>query len=203
MHLPEINSNSVCLVPPPLLQTRILYSILPLLNPFASLLKNWKDVPAEDMEKAVHELLKSTIMKHKRVIFNGNGYTDEWVEEAEKRGLYNLKTTPDALPMFISDKNVALLTGHRIFTKEELHSRYEIWLENYVKTIHIESNTMAEMVRKDLMPGVLSYMEQIANTASLKKIRSCRHFCCRRSCTFEKIDGTSGKDDGRSYCIKG
>ena len=127
-----------------------------------------KDVPAEDMEKAVHELLKSTIMKHKRVIFNGNGYTDEWVEEAEKRGLYNLKTTPDALPMFISDKNVALLTGHRIFTKEELHSRYEIWLENYVKTIHIESNTMAEMVRKDLMPGVLSYMEQIANTASLK-----------------------------------
>ncbi len=128
-----------------------------------------KDVPAEDMEKAVHELLKSTIMKHKRVIFNGNGYTDEWVEEAEKRGLYNLKTTPDALPMFISDKNVALLTGHRIFTKEELHSRYEIWLENYVKTIHIESNTMAEMVRKDLMPGVLSYMEQIANTASLKK----------------------------------
>ena len=90
-------------------------------------------------------------------------------EEAEKRGLYNLKTTPDALPMFISDKNVALLTGHRIFTKEELHSRYEIWLENYVKTIHIESNTMAEMVRKDLMPGVLSYMEQIANTASLKK----------------------------------
>ena len=126
-------------------------------------------VPAEGMEHAVHELLKTAIADHKRVIFNGNGYTEEWIKEAQQRGLYNLKTTPDALPMFTSDKNVALLTGHKIFTKEELHSRYEIWLENYAKTIHIESNTMAEMVQKDLLPAVLSYMEQVANTAVLKK----------------------------------
>ena len=126
-------------------------------------------VPADKMEGAVHELLKSTIISHKRIIFNGNGYTDEWIEEAEKRGLYNLKSTPDALPYYIHDKNVDLFTSHKIFTKEELFSRYEIWLENYSKTINIESNTMAEMVQKDLLPAVFSYMEQIASTASLKK----------------------------------
>ncbi|MCI6467673.1 MAG: glutamine synthetase III [Faecalicatena sp.] len=128
-----------------------------------------KDVAPEDMETAVHKLLKETIRDHKRIIFNGNGYTDEWVKEAQRRGLYNLKATPDALPFFISDKNVKLLTNHKIFTKEEIHSRYEIWLENYAKTINIESNTMAEMVYKDILPCILSYMEQLANTACLKK----------------------------------
>ncbi len=128
-----------------------------------------KDVPAENMEHAVHELLKTVIKDHKRVIFNGNGYTDEWVAEAEKRGLYNLKTTPDALPMFISPKNVRLFLEHKIFTEQEIHSRYEIWLENYIKILHIESNTMCEMIQKDLMPALLSYMEQIARTASMKK----------------------------------
>ena len=126
-------------------------------------------VPAEEMDQAVHNLLKETIIAHKRVIFNGNGYTDEWIEEAEKRGLYNLKSTPDALEMFISPKNEELLTGHKIFTKDELHSRYEIKLENYVKTLHIESSTMAEMIQKDMLPSVTSYMEQVAQTAALKK----------------------------------
>ncbi|MDO4272448.1 MAG: glutamine synthetase III [Eubacteriales bacterium] len=136
------------------------------LREFSQQLEN---VAPEDMETAVHKLLKNTISEHKRIIFNGNGYTDEWVEEAEKRGLYNLKTTPDALPMFTSEKNVALLTEHKIFTKGELHSRYEIWLENYAKTINIESNTMAEMVQKDVLPCMITYMEQVANTARLKK----------------------------------
>ena len=113
-----------------------------------------KDVPEEEMESAVHALLKKTIEEHKRIIFNGNGYTDEWVEEAEKRGLYNLKTTPDALPHFIAEKNIALFTKHGIFTKEELFSRYEIWLENYYKTINIESNTLAEMIQKQVIPSV-------------------------------------------------
>ena len=126
-------------------------------------------VPAEEMQTAVHNLLKKTIIEHKRVIFNGNGYTDEWIEEAEKRGLYNLKSTPDALEMFISPKNEALLTGHKIFTKGELHSRYEIKLENYVKTLHIESCTMAEIIQKDMLPSVNTYMEQVAQTAALKK----------------------------------
>ena len=126
-------------------------------------------VPAEEMEHAVHELIKRAIRKHKRVIFNGNGYTDEWIEEAEKRGLYNLKSTPDALPMWIDEKNIKLFTDHKIFTKEEIFSRYEIWLENYSKTINIEANTMAEMVQKDLLPSVMTYTEKIAAAASAKK----------------------------------
>ena len=128
-----------------------------------------KDVPEEEMESAVHALLKKTIEEHKRIIFNGNGYTDEWVEEAEKRGLYNLKTTPDALPHFITEKNIALFTKHGIFTKEELFSRYEIWLENYYKTINIESNTLAEMIQKQVIPSVYTYVEKLADTASAKK----------------------------------
>ena len=130
--------------------------------------KELDGVAPEDMEHAVHELIKRAIKKHKRVIFNGNGYTDEWIEEAKKRGLYNLKSTPDALPMWIAQKNIDLFTKHSIFTSEELHSRYEIWLENYSKTINIESNTMVEMVQKDLLPSVMSYIEEIASTASLK-----------------------------------
>ena len=128
-----------------------------------------KDVPEEEMENAVHALLKKTIEEHKRIIFNGNGYTDEWVEEAEKRGLYNLKTTPDALPHFIAEKNIALFTKHGIFTKEELFSRYEIWLENYYKTINIESNTLAEMIQKQVIPSVYTYIEKLADTAAAKK----------------------------------
>ena len=128
-----------------------------------------KDVPEEEMENAVHALLKKTIEVHKRIIFNGNGYTDEWVEEAEKRGLYNLKTTPDALPHFIAEKNIALFTKHGIFTKEELFSRYEIWLENYYKTINIESNTLAEMIQKQVIPSVYTYVEKLADTAAAKK----------------------------------
>lgn len=128
-----------------------------------------KDVPAENMQKAVHALLKEMVIAHKKVVFNGNGYTDEWIEEAANRGLYNLKSTPDALPCLIAPKNEALLTGHKIFTKEELYSRYEIQLENYIKTLNIESNTMAEMVQKDVLPAIVSYTEQLARTANLKK----------------------------------
>ena len=128
-----------------------------------------KDIPADGMESAVHELLKKTIKEHKRIIFNGNGYTDEWIEEAEKRGLYNLVSTPDALPHFTDEKNEKLLTSHHIFTHAELHSRYEIKLENYVKTLHIEAGTMVEIIQKDLLPAVTTYMEKLAQTAALKK----------------------------------
>ena len=128
-----------------------------------------KDVVADEMEKAVHELLKKTISEHKRIIFNGNGYTDEWLAEAEKRGLYNLVSTPDALPHFVDEKNEKLLIDHHIFTHAELHSRYEIKLENYVKTLHIEAGTLVEIIQKDLLPAVTTYMEKLAQTASLKK----------------------------------
>ena len=128
-----------------------------------------KDVPEDKMEDAIHELIKKTIIDHKRVIFNGNGYTDEWIEEAEKRGLFNLKSTPDALPQWIADKNIELFTKYHIFTKEEIESRYEIWLESYSKILNIESNTMVEMVQKDFLPSVFAYIDKIAATAVAKK----------------------------------
>ena len=128
-----------------------------------------KDVPEDKMEDAIHELIKKTIIDHKRVIFNGNGYTDEWIEEATKRGLFNLKSTPDALPQWIADKNIELFTKYHIFTKEEIESRYEIWLESYSKILNIESNTMVEMVQKDFLPSVFTYIDKVAATAVAKK----------------------------------
>ena len=128
-----------------------------------------KDVPEDKMEDAIHELIRKTIIDHKRVIFNGNGYTDEWIEEAAKRGLFNLKSTPDALPQWIADKNIELFTKYHIFTKEEIESRYEIWLESYSKILNIESNTMVEMVQKDFLPSVFAYIGKVAATAVAKK----------------------------------
>ena len=133
---------------------------------FAEQLKN---VPEDKMEDAIHELIKKTIIDHKRVIFNGNGYTDEWIEEATKRGLFNLKSTPDALPQWIADKNIELFTKYHIFTKEEIESRYEIWLESYYKILNIESHTMVEMVQKDFLPSVFAYIDKVAATAVAKK----------------------------------
>ena len=131
--------------------------------------KELEGTAPEDMEHAVHELIKRAIKKHKKVIFNGNGYTEEWVEEAKKRGLYNLESTPDCLPQFISDKNVELFTKHHIFTKEEIFSRYEILLENYVKTIGIEAKTMKEMLTKDFLPAVSSYAASVSDNALAMK----------------------------------
>lgn len=128
-----------------------------------------KDITPENMEKAVHGLLRRTIKKHKRVIFNGNGYTDEWVKEAESRGLDNLVSTPDALPRFITDKNIGLFTKHGVFTKEEILSRYEILLETYTKTITVEIKTMQEMLTKDFIPAANAYAAAAARNAGAKR----------------------------------
>ena len=135
----------------------------------AQFYKELEGTAPEDMETAVHELIKRAIRKHKKVIFNGNGYTDEWIKEAEERGLYNLVSTPDALPQFIADKNSELFTKHSVFTKEEIYSRYEILLENYVKTINIESKTLQEMLTKDFIPAVNGYAAEVAVNANEKK----------------------------------
>ena len=135
----------------------------------AQFYKELERTAPEDMETAVHELIKRAIRKHKKVIFNGNGYTDEWIKEAEERGLYNLVSTPDALPQFIADKNIELFTKHSVFTKEEIYSRYEILLENYVKTINIESKTLQEMLTKDFIPAVNGYAAEVAVNANEKK----------------------------------
>ena len=125
---------------------------------------------AVDFETALHEMIKKTIKDHKRIIFNGNGYDDEWIKEAtEKRGLMNLRTTPDAIPHLLDKKNVDMLTHHKVFSETELKSRCEITLENYCKTLHIEALTMTEMVKKDIYPAVLEYMGTIAENITKKK----------------------------------
>lgn len=124
---------------------------------------------ASDFEKELKSLMKETIKKHKRIIFNGNNYSDEWVEEAQKRGLLNLKTTVDALPYFVEKKNIELFTRLGIFSEKEIRSRYEIMLENYCKVVNIEALTMLEMARKDILPAVISYSKKLADTAVAKK----------------------------------
>ena len=119
---------------------------------------------ADDFKAELNSLIRKTIMKHKRIIFNGNGYTDEWLEEAKKRGLLNLPTTPDALPYFVKEENVELFARHGIFTKAELHSRYEILLENYCKVVNIEANTMVDMAKRDILPAAMKYIKFISET---------------------------------------
>ena len=152
-----------------------------------------KDVKAEDMDEAVQALLKKLLAEHKKVIFNGNGYTDEWIEEAEKRGLDNLKSLPDAMPRLITDKSITLFTKHGVFTEEELQSRYEIFLENYSKTIHIESLTMQEMVRKDFTSGLVSYMKDVTNEALKKKQLLPNLKCSYEDEIITTLDETSEK----------
>ena len=125
---------------------------------------------ADNFEIALHEMIKKTIKDHKKIIFNGNGYDDAWIKEAtEKRGLLNLRTTPDAMPAMLSEKNVKMLTSHRIFSPAELHSRYEILLENYSKTVNIEALTMVDMAKKEILPAVEKYTKSLADTLAAKK----------------------------------
>ena len=123
---------------------------------------------AEDFTSAVIALVKRTIRDHRRVIFNGNGYTAEWEEEAAKRGLPNKKNTPAALPALIEPKNIALMEDFGVLTKVEMESRYEVEMEHYSKIINIEALTMLEMARKQLLPAVNAYMSEVANTAASK-----------------------------------
>ena len=125
---------------------------------------------AEDFETALHDLMKETVSKHKRIIFNGNGYDDAWIEEAtQQRGLLNLPTTPDALPYLLAQKNIEMLGRHKIFNEVELHSRYEILMENYCKTVTIEALTMVDMARKDILPAVERYTAEVASSATAKR----------------------------------
>ena len=120
---------------------------------------------ADDIESTVLEIIRDTLAKHKRIIFNGNNYSDEWVEEAKRRGLSNLATSVDALPKLVDDKNIALFTKHGVYTETELRSRCEILLENYSKVIRIEALTMLEMARRDIMPAVSKYLADISAAA--------------------------------------
>jgi glutamine synthetase len=147
----------------------------------------------EELKEKIMDVLKDTLLKHKRILFNGNGYTDEWVEEAAKRGLPNLKSLPDAMPYWISETSIDLFTKHGIFTKEELHSRYEILLENYSKSIHIEALTMQEMVRKDLTEGIIAYQKDLGKEVIQKKSLLGEGSCALECGILKKLDEASSK----------
>jgi len=136
---------------------------------------------AEDFNTTLHNLIKRTIKEHKRIIFNGNGYDDAWIAEAEARGLLNLKTTPDCLPYYSHEKNLKLFATHRIYTETEIRSRRDIMLGNYCKIINIEGLTMVDMVKKDILPAVSSYIKELAETGNAKKA-----FCPGVDCSYEE-----------------
>ena len=136
---------------------------------------------APDFHAALQLLIKRTIDEHKRIIFNGNGYDEEWVREAEKRGLYNLKTTPDALPHMLSEKNIALYERHKVFSQAELHSRLEINLENYCKMCNIEAVTLYKLAKKDIICAAAEYAGELSKTASAKIA-----FVPEADCTYER-----------------
>ncbi len=124
---------------------------------------------AKDFEAELHDLIKDTIKEHKRIIFNGNGYDDEWLKEAEKRGLLNLRTTPDALPELVKEKNVKMLTAHKVYSATELDSRYEALLENYCKAVLIEARTMVDMANTDILPSVSAFSKKLGEAYAAKK----------------------------------
>ena len=147
---------------------------------------------ADNFEIALHKMIKKTIKDHKKIIFNGNGYDDAWIKEAtEKRGLLNLRTTPDAMPAMISEKNVKMLTSHKIFSPAELHSRYEILLENYSKTVNIEALTMVDMAKKEILPAVEKYTKSLADTLAAKKAAVAGLPCKYETATVTKLSEIS------------
>ena len=156
----------------------------------ADTLKKYADEleKAEDFETSLHELIKRVIIKHERILFNGNGYGEEWIKEAvEVRGLSNLRTTADAMPHLLDKKNMDMLIGEKVFTEAEIQSRCEIMLENYCKTVNIEGHTMVEMVRKDYLPAIEGYLYSLAKTTSLMKSVSDKVKCNYEVSTMERL----------------
>ena len=146
-------------------------------------LKQFADIleKADDFEGELHSLIQKTIKEHKRIIFNGNGYDDAWIEEAERRGLLNLKTTPDALPYYVKEKNLKLFEYHKVFSREEVFARYEIKMELYVKTLNIEALTMVDMVHKDILPAASRFAKMLTDTALAKQ-----QLCTDINSSYEK-----------------
>ncbi len=136
----------------------------------AESLRQFADVleGAEDFETALHDLIRTTIASHKRIIFNGNGYDDAWVTEAEQRGLLNLRSTPEALPYLLKEKNLTLFATHKVYNEAEIHARYEILLENYSKVMNIEALTVRDMAKKLYLPAMCSYAKELAQTLNQK-----------------------------------
>ncbi len=147
---------------------------------------------ADNFKKALNGLIRRTIKQHKRIIFNGNNYSDEWVLEAERRGLLNLPSTAEALPYFNDEKNIRLFTKHHIFTENEIHSRCDILLESYSKTVNIEALTMLDMVRKDILPAVCAYIGKLSCTLNAKR-EACKTAGCKAETAL--IETLSSQND--------
>ena len=158
---------------------------------------------AEDFESALHDMIKETIKDHKRIIFNGNGYDDSWIKEAtEKRGLLNLRTTPDAMPALLERKNVEMLTRHKVFTPAEIQSRYEITLENYCKTVNIEAMTMVDMARKEIVPAVEAYVHELSDTLVAKKSAVPGVAARYETTTIERLAGLVDEIDAATAALE-
>ncbi len=143
---------------------------------------------AENFESALHEMIRKTIKDHKHIIFNGNGYDDTWIREAvEKRGLLNYRTTPDCMPHLLDEKNVRMLTAHKVFSEAELKSRCEIMLDNYCKTVLIEANTMVDMAKTEIAPAVSAYVLELANTAAAKRATEASISCSYETGLLKKL----------------
>ena len=159
-------------------------AVAQVLQEFADKLEGTKD-----FEKDLHDLIKSTIKEHKRIIFGGNGYGDEWMAEAEKRGLSNYKTTADCMPHLLDKKNADMLTSQKVFTMPELVSRCEIMLENYVKAVNIEALTMIDMAKKEILPSIERYVAELVTTVSRKKKLDAPVSARYESTIIEKLSG--------------
>ena len=124
---------------------------------------------ADNFEAALHDLIRDVIRKHKRIVFNGNGYDEAWIREAESRGLLNLRTTPDCVPYYLAPKNIQLFTRHKVYSETEIRARYEIKLDSYCKVLHVEAQTLAEMSRKEILPAVSAYVRSLSETVSARR----------------------------------
>ncbi len=161
-------------------------AVAEVLREFADALEN-----ASDFKGELNTLIKKTIREHKRIIFNGNNYSAEWVQEAKRRGLSNLQTTVDALPALVDPKSIDLFTRHRVFTEQEIRSRYELLLEGYCKTLHIEALTMVDIVKKDIAPACISYQYELAKVLNSKKAWGDKYECGLEEHFMSKISSLS------------
>ena len=157
---------------------------------------------ADDFDSCLQDLIKRTIREHKRIVFNGNGYDDSWVKEAvEKRGLLNLRTTPEAMARLLDEKNIKVLTKHAVMSEAEIRSRYEIMMENYCKTDMIEARTMVRMAKKDILPAIDSYMKELADEITAKKTVSTELACGHESKKLKKLSELADLIDERSDAL--
>ena len=157
---------------------------------------------AEDFDAAIHALIQDTIRDHKRIIFNGNGYDDAWLEEAARRGLANLRTTPDCVPCLLEQKNMEMLTGLKVYTKAELESRYEITMENYCKSVSIEALTMVDMSRRDILPAVEAYTTRVASAAAAKKAADPELLCMYEKDLVRRLSGLTDRIAGQTEALE-